>query len=265
MTRKLGINMDFSRDITPHEAIDLIAKTGFEATFTLEYDTEKVRELKEHTDRCGISFETIHAPFDGINAMWESTEDEPDIMKRMKAAISAAGENAVPIVIIHVSSGWDPPSINDAGLARFDALVDYAKEKGVTVAFENLRVLGNVAYFTDRYRYNENVRFCFDAGHEHCNTKTVSWIDIFGKRLITTHIHDNFGRGEDVGENFDMHLLPFDGNYDYENMMHRLDKYSYSGTLMLEVFTSKKEEYLKMTPEDFLREAYLRLEKISKL
>ncbi len=263
MKRKLGINMDFSCDITQHEAIDLIAKTGFNATFTLEYDTKKVKELKEHTDRLGIFFETIHAPFDGINAMWESEDDEPDIMKRMKSAISAAGENAIPIVIIHVSSGWVPPSINDKGLARFDALVDYAKTMGVTVAFENLRVLGNVAYFTDRYRYNENVRFCFDAGHEHCNTKTISWIDIFGDRLVTTHIHDNFGRGEDVGENFDMHLLPFDGNYDYENMMRRLDKYSYSGTLMLEVFMSRKEEYAKMQPTEFLAEAYSRIKKIS--
>ena len=91
-------------------------------------------------------------------------------------------------------------------------------------------------------------------------------LDIFKSRLCCTHIHDNFSRLPDEKEgDFDLHLLPFDGTYDYENMMRRLDKYSYSGTLMLEVFTTRKEEYGKMSPEEFIKLAYSRAKRIAEL
>ena len=125
--------------------------------------------------------------------------------------------------------------------------------------------VGNVAYFVDHYRDRENVGFCFDAGHEHCNTKTVSWLDIFCERTVATHIHDNFSRGEEKVGGIDLHRLPFDGTYNYEAMMRRLDKYSYSGTLMLEVFMFRSEEYEKMTVEQFLALAYEKAKKLASL
>ena len=167
------------------------------------------------------------------------------------------------MVITHVSTKWDAPAVNDLGLSRYDELVLYAKEKGVILAFENLRMLGNLCVLVDRYAKFDNVRFCFDCGHEHCFTKSVPWLDIFTFKTCCTHIHDNHGRAwDDFTSPVDEHLLPFDGTYDYAPMMRKLDEYGYTGSLMLEVFHSKPQ-YEQMSPEDFLRTAYERIKKIS--
>lgn len=262
--RKLGINAEFFNKLEAFDALDLIAAAGFESTFTLECNNEKVARLKEKADRLGLEFDILHAPFDYINEMWTAKES-PEIYKKMISTVDSAANNGISTVIIHISGGWTPPPMCDLGFARFDSLVDYAAEKNVRLAFENLMVVGDIAYFTDRYRGRENVGFCFDSGHEHCNTKTVSWLDIFRERTVATHIHDNFSRGEELVPGIDLHRLPFDGTYNYKAMMDRLNKYSYSGTLMLEVFMHRSEEYLKMTPEEFLNLANSRIKKVSEL
>ena len=155
--------------------------------------------------------------------------------------------------------------MKDLGLSRYDELVVYARDKGVTLAFENLRLLGNLACLVDRYEKLDHVRFCFDCGHEHCYTKTVSIMDVFTNRVCCTHIHDNMGRPmEDKTNDFDMHLLPFDGTYNYEKMMRKLDEYGYAGSLMLEV-SQNREDYVKMSHEAFLATCYERIKKISEM
>jgi len=136
------------------------------------------------------------------------------------------------------------------------------KEKGVVVALENLRRVGNISYLVDRYEDRSCVRFCYDSGHEHGYTVYASFPDIFRDRIICTHIHDNLGL-EHNPENPDLHLLPFEGNINYKDMMKRLHKYSYQGPLSLEVWTGKR--YADRAPDEFLRDCYKRIKKISKM
>jgi len=134
--------------------------------------------------------------------------------------------------------------------------------KNVRIAFENIRKLGNISALMERYAKIPEVGFCFDCGHEHCYLETVPFLDLFGKRTFCTHIHDNWGRDkEDPMKDADYHLLPFDGTYDYEAMMRRLDKYNYQGALTLEV--SKGTRYAEMSDEAFLTTCYDRIKKIS--
>ncbi len=263
MKRKLGINAHCLKGISERDALPLIKKAGFDSVFIASWQQEPVRKLKERADELGLELEFIHAPFGKINDMWLSEED-PYILEAMMQTIDSASANNIPIVIIHVSSGWKPP-FTEVGLDRYDRLVQHAKEKGVKVAFENLRVTGNVAYFTELYYDNDAVGFCYDCGHEHCYTKTVCWPDIYTTQICCTHIHDNFSRPlEDRTCNPDTHLLPFDGTYDYEKMMRKLDEYGYTGNLTLEV-TQDKEEYRHLTAEEFLQTCYERLLRISQM
>ena len=196
--------------------------------------------------------------------MWLSSE-EPEIFRNLLQSVETASDNGIPILVTHISSTWKPPEINPVGQARFDRLVEHAKEKNVMIAFENLRVVGNVAYFGDRYYDEKHVRFCYDCGHEHCFTRTVPWMDMFGDRVAITHIHDNFGIGKERVDGTDLHLLPFDGNFDYARMMRKLDEYEYTGTLMLEVGNDSREDYGKLTPEEFVNTAFERVKRISEL
>lgn len=266
MKRKLGVNVDCAAGLSAIETLELAHKTGFEAFFTGAQDRETIGALKKRADELSMDFEFIHAPFRGINDMWMPGLGYLTMFHAMKHTIDLCAEFGIPSVITHVSSGWTPPQVNDLGLARYDEIVLYAKEKGVIVAFENLRMLGNLAVLVDRYEKMDNVMYCFDCGHEHCYTKTVSWLDIFTNRVICTHIHDNPGRPfEDKTKDYDYHWLPFDGNYEYEPMIRKMDKYGYSGSLMLEINQNVREDYKAMSAEDFVKEAYHRIKKISEM
>lgn len=266
MKRKLGINVDCLLGTSELDTLTLAHKQGFEAFFINDRPLDIIAALKERGDEYGMSFEFIHAPFCGINEMWMPGLGYLTMFNAMKQSIDTAAACGVPAVITHVSSGWNPPQVNDLGLSRYDEIVLYAKEKGVTVAFENLRLLGNLAVLMDRYEKMDNVKYCYDSGHEHCYTKTISWLDIFTDRLLCTHIHDNPGRAMDNKvDDFDWHLLPFDGSVNYEEMIRKMDRYGYEGPLCLEVFQKMRKDYTEMTKEDFIKTAYERIKKISEL
>ena len=265
MKRKLGINADCVRTQSVISNLDIIKETGFDSFFTGSRLTEGIGQIRKKADELGLCYEFLHAPFDGINNMWLAGLGYREVMNGMKLAIDNAAEYGIPAIVAHLSSGWKAPEITELGLSRFDELVMYADDKNITIAFENLRKTGNLAYFVDRYENCNNVKYCFDCGHEHCYTKSVCWPDIFTFELYCTHIHDNHGRGWEKNVDPDEHLLPFDGNYDYAKMMRKLDEYNYEGSLMLEVFNTATEEYKQLTPAQFIQTSYDRLGKISEM
>ena len=266
MQRDFGIISDCIRGLDEADALDYIHDAGFTAFFSSENatDMQSVTKIRKKADALGLRYEFLHAPYQGVNGMWTDEERSYPFLKRVLESIDSASENGVPAIIMHVSSGWHPPQINDLGLSRYDKIVEYGEKRGVIIAFENLRKVGNHAYLMQRYEDSKFVAYCFDNGHEHCYTETVPYLDLFGKKLLCTHIHDNFGRPADPEANGDLHLLPFDGNYDFQTMMRKLDKYGYTGTLMLET-GNWNERYAHLTPEQLLKTAYERVEKLSKL
>lgn len=267
MNRKLGINTDcFSGELDEVSTLTLAHDIGFEAITTSATFIGDVQRLKNVADSLGVDLSYIHSPFANINSLWIAGDDFRTVYNGIIESIDSASACDIESVIVHVSSGWQAPPVNDLGISRFDSLVEYAADRNVTLAFENLRKLGNLAYLIDRYEHMQNVRFCYDCGHEHCYTKTVSWIDIFTDKIVATHIHDNPGRGFDdkVSDN-DRHWLPFDGTFNYHTMMERLDKYGYSGPLMLEVFKKAKSDYQALSAEEFLSTAFERIKRISQL
>ncbi|MBQ8358280.1 MAG: sugar phosphate isomerase/epimerase [Clostridia bacterium] len=263
MKRKLGIIVGCLGGSIPLEnQLEMMKNAGFETFFSGLCSPDTTARLKEKSESLGMTYETIHAPFSGINNMWVAGMEYLTVYNGMKRSIDQAAANGIPAIVMHVSSGWYPPGICDLGLKRFDELVLYAAEKGVTVAFENLRCIGNVAYMTERYEKLDNVRFCYDFGHEHCYTKTVQWMDVFCHKLICTHIHDNHGRLNGKTDDPDTHLIPFEGNVDYQRCIDKLDEYGYTGPLTLEVGNSK---YGHLSPEEFLATCYERLQRIAAL
>ncbi len=264
MKRKLGINSDCIIGANELATLERIKETGFECFFTANTNPRVAYALRKKADDLGLEFEFIHAPFRGINDMWLEGDAYRELYDGIIRAIDAAEVSGAKHIILHVSSGWNPPPVCDLGLSRYDEIVKYAGEKKVNVAFENLRKLGNHAYLMQRYEHEPHVGFCYDMGHEHCYTETVPYLDLFGDKTLCTHIHDNFGRPEDKTADGDFHLLPFHGNCDYETIMRKLDKYNYTGSLMLEVF-NHIDDYKKLGAEKFIKEAYKRLVKLSEL
>ncbi len=263
MNRKLGINVDCIPGGLVFERVKKIKEVGFDSIFASGFAF--IGKIADTADSIGLNFEFLHAPFDGINNMWLEGDEYLKLFNRMKKSIDLASDNGIPTVIVHASSGWNPPAVTELGLSRFDSLVNYAKNKNVNIAIENLRRTDNVVLLGERYAAKGNVGYCYDIGHEHCYTDGVDWMELFRDRVICTHIHDNFGIKSKDQEGTDLHLLPFDGDVDYKSAMDRLNKYGYKGSLMLEVLNDRNPQYAAMDELEFLKLAYERAKKLSEL
>ena len=259
----LGIVANCIQEKSEKENLKCIKENGFQSFFSSEkeYGVDYVVELKNEAVKQGLDYEFIHGPFEGINEIWTS-EHVPQIFHNFKTAIDAASNAEIKTVVAHVSSGANPPQITQLGLSRFDEWVEYAEKKGVIIAFENLRKLGNFAYLMDRYENNPYVKYCYDCGHEHCYTVRVPFLSIYGDRLICTHLHDNFGPNKLTKDGGDTHLLPFDGNINFHKVMREMRETRYQGSLMLEV---SNRLYPHLSSEEFLKKAYEQLTTIAAL
>lgn len=258
----LGLNADCIGGGFTYGNIIKLKNAGFDGFFVCACQAG-VSKYKDIGESVGLNFEFIHAPFAGINTMWEEGEDYQRIFNQMRLTIESAARSGIPVVVFHLSSGWEPPAPCELGFKRFDQLVSLARQKNVKVAFENLRNVENLLAIKERYKDNPAVGFCYDAGHEHCYTQGVDWIREFGDKLLCVHIHDNFGYDRSCDP--DAHLLPFDGNVDYADMMRRLDAVGFEGCLMLEVFNSSREDYKELSEDEFIATCYDRIKKISEL
>ena len=254
--RKLGINSGYLRGVTEIDSLKYMKEAGFDSFFSGPSccDLQRAWDLKNEATKLGLDFEFIHVPFTykgvHVNTYWDPGLGYQTLFDSVIAGIDNAAAVGVDMIVHHVSGGWIAPPITDMGFSRFDAVVEHSLNKGVRVAFENLRNVGNLAAILERYARIPEVGFCYDCGHEHCYTVDVPFLDLFGKRTMCTHLHDNWGLDkEDPLKDADYHLIPFDGDFDYHTMIERMDKYNYQGSLMLECGQNPK--YQDMGPEEF--------------
>ncbi len=249
MMRKIGINMGAARGLSNEEYVKTIKELGFEAVFTGVPSKEGCDALGELYAKYGISWDTMHSPFHHINDMWLDNEDGAKMHQDLLHTIDMCAYASVPITVIHLSSGFTPPDLTPLGHQRYDAIVEHAGKKGVTLAFENLRKLGNFAYFMERYENEPHVAFCWDNGHENCYTPDFEFMPLFHKKLVCTHIHDNDG-----GRGNDQHWLPFDGNINFNRVAEHFRNCESNCTLMLEVGCGD-DRYANVPPVEFLTNA----------
>ena len=242
--QRLGIIFDTCLEVDDASRIALMQKHGFEATFFMSNDPH-IRERAALLKSAGIAIDNCHAPFDGINNMWHPTTAGDEMLARLTDGVENCARYEIPVIVVHVSSGENPPRVGDVGLARFDALVARAEELGVTVAFENQRKLGNLALLMEYY---PKAGFCFDTGHEACFTPGREYMPLFGKRTVALHLHDN-----SAVYNADDHILPYDGKVDLECAARQLAASPYRGTIMSEAF--KTDFYKDLSPEEYFARA----------
>ena len=150
---------------------------------------------------------------------------------------------------------------------NYDAVVNYAAQKGVKIAFENTEGEEYLAALMDAFRGEKHVGFCWDSGHEMCYNHSKDLLALYGDRLLGTHLNDNLGIRDFGGKITyidDLHLLPFDGIADWDNIAARLDRCGFSGPLTFELNVMSKpgrrdnDIYRKLSPEEYIAECYKR-------
>ncbi len=261
--RKLGMNFRAERpkDKTDEEVLARLKEYGFDATHTGIADPfenpGRIDELAPKVRAAGLDYDFIHAPFKGINTIWEEGEEGEEMLNRMLATVDCCARNEIPVVVVHLSSGVAAPMICDVGVERFDRLIRHAGAAGVQVAMENQRKIGNIAALMERYLTEKHVGFCWDNGHEACFTPGREYMPLFGDRLLCLHIHDNR-----CLYNVDEHYLPFDGLIDFGHVAQQIRASGYQGSVMLETAGRKRELYSGLSEEGFLERAYMQANRL---
>ena len=254
--RKIGINLHAKKGLSTKDFARVAHDLGFSTVFSMPKEPEIMLENAEHLAAVGINYETLHAPFKGINAMWLEGEEGDAMLQKLTDCVDMCVSVGAPIAVVHLSSGNTPPPPTDIGRGRFIRLVDYAIRKGIKIAFENQRKLHNIAWAFEEFQDTETVGFCWDCGHESCFTPGRHYMPLFGDRLICTHIHDNSGI-----YNADEHLLPFDGHMDFEYVANTIKASSYTGSLMLEI-KGNSDFYADLSVEAFLEKAAVSVKRL---
>lgn len=224
------------------EVIDAFLENGIDRTFVCvehpEFE-EAMRALKE----AHITVDFFHAPFKGHNCIWEAGQAGDQILARLLKSVDACVEHGVKLMVAHVSNGRPMPEINSIGLDRFDRFIAYAKDNGVTIAFESHRFVENVQYMMERYPH---VGFCLDTAHEDAFTPGFRYMPLWGDRLVATHLSDN----EYVCDK-DMHMLPFDGHIDFEQTAREIAACGRDLTMMLEIKPDNHPKYQDVSIRDY--------------
>jgi sugar phosphate isomerase/epimerase len=256
--RELGVSIIYGRkeNAEKSEHLRMIADAGFDCFFTSYDESASIDALANQARRLGVRFETIHTPFENMNWMWVNGEKGDQALAELKSCIDICARVDVDKCIVHVTISSTAPAISAIGMNRFLELDEYALQKGVHIAYENLEIPEHLdAVLLDAPLYHG---FCWDCGHNYCYTPLVDMMGKYADRLICTHIHDNFGvRTPGLITYYDdLHMLPMEGGLNWQGFADRIKASGYMGPLTLELSAKAKQEYQTMPLQEFYQRAY---------
>ncbi len=266
---KLCLSANLSCELSTEEQIRLFHKTGFEGFFTEYRHGESAEKYAALAKELGMVYQSIHAPFGKSADMWHGNNEEAKAaVDELTECLHACAGNNVPIMIAHTYIGfYDGREPNEQGLENYGKVVTEAERLGVKIAFENTEGEEYLAALMEYFKDNPYVGFCWDSGHEMCYNGSKDLLALYGDRLIATHLNDNLGVKDFNGRitwHDDLHLLPFDGIADWDNVAERLDRCGFDGIMTFELNLNSKPDrhendiYRRMNIEEYVAECYKR-------
>ena len=248
-----------NKNVTVYQTAKAIKEAGFDGAFVQWYKTgeggvtisgeEQVKLCRDN----GLSVPFAHLGYDRINDLWTEGKSGDEMIDGYIRDVENVKKSGVNEVILHLTSKTNPPVPNEIGVNRLIRLFSAAKDAEMTVALENNKVKG---YFESVFDATDYPVICLDVGHCHAHFNDDFDWQRFGKKIVSVHLHDNFGKEDE-------HLLPFDGNVPWESYAKNFSSVGYKGDVTLE--SRYYGEYLSLKVEEFYRVAYARAVKIAEM
>ena len=269
--RKLILGHGSGSGLPAAEEFALLKKIGWDGVFTGWNENNGNQELAESIRNLGLIYQSIHAPFDKMDKVWEDDEAGEAVIDRLiRCAKDTAAVN-VDIMVVHTIIGMDKCTPTEVGLRRFGRLFDAAKQYGVKIALENTEGEEYLEALLNRYN-DAHVGFCIDTGHEMCYNYSRDIISKYGKRMFSTHLNDNMGiTGDHLTWRDDSHMLPFDGIADWKGIADRMNAVGYKDVLTFELTRFNRPDrhtsdaYEKMSFEEYATLALERARRFAEL
>lgn len=260
--------------ISDMEQLELIRKVGFDGYFPCWNEELDLKALCAHGESLGLRLQSVHAPFSKVDSLWYPNEHTQTVMNRLLACFRDSAEVGAPIVVIHPFITFTRNEATPEGIANYRILVDETRKLGIKLAIENVEGEAYLDALMEAFKDESHVGFCWDTGHEMCYNRHRDLLADYGDRLFCTHINDNLGikdPGGSITFHDDLHMLPFDGIANWQEIAHRLNRSGYTGALTFELKWDTKLNgcdlpiYAPRSLEDYLTQAYIRACRVAAL
>lgn len=273
--KQFAIGLSGSCGISFPEQLEMLKRIGYHGFFVIWGPNLNIEELVQKAKQLDLRFQSLHAPWGYAGDMWHENEEKAALgVQELKTCVDACLQCGTDILVVHPFMGFDEHDPNALGLTRFAQVVDYAREKGVKIAFENTEGMEYLQALMEHFAGDDTVGFCWDTGHELCYNYSKNMLALYGEKLLCTHLNDNLGIKDPGGKITwldDLHLLPFDGVADWQEFVKRLQRCNFTDILTFELNIKSKpgrhenDAYDAMPYEEFLAEAYKRACRIADL
>ena len=251
------------------EIQELLEKEDYEEIFT---------DIIEFLNNSSITFNIAHAPihYPFFFNTYYKRDDIDMLTNRILRALDISKAVGVKRIVIHVGTyldedyNYDIEKSIEHNIKYLEPFVEKAVENNILVAIENGtqmekddpqfkntapyidELISIVDYYNKKYG-KEVLGICFDFGHANVgNLDMYKEIKKIGKKLIVTHIHDNYGT--------DSHNQPFDGTINWDDVRKALTEIDFDGELTSEVRYTAEE----LTDSTNINKTYDLIQKIHK-
>ena len=203
-----------------------------------EYEAEVLAE-KARAEEAGVTIWQVHGPwrYPPHDETPELRAERAEVMRRsirLTALIGCKNWVIHPLMPFGPTADFDTEQFWKINLDFFRELLPYAKERGVTICFENMPMKGLSMSTTEKTLEfihmidDENFKLCLDTGHEAVFGNSVGdAVRMAGKDLRVFHIHDNDGKK-------DLHWIPCTGVIDWKDFYKAVKEIGFDGVLSLE-------------------------------
>jgi sugar phosphate isomerase/epimerase len=252
---------DFATDTgCPEPHLRRIADAGFshvhwchQWSTDFVYSEPEVHQIAHWLREFGLGVTDVHAS-SGREKAWGSEREYERLagVELVKNRIDMAAALGSDVIIMHLPAEPEEAPAREAYWSRMsrslDALEPHAIVRGVRIALENLspqRSFDTIQQALSHYG-PEYLGLCYDAGHGHLSGQGPERLERLSDRLISMHLHDNDGSG-------DQHKLLFSGSVDWAALARIIARSSYGKWISMETTLGNTG----ITDEaDFLRQAF---------
>ena len=204
---------------------------------TLEYQVELCKKY-------GLEIDNIHLTGGKTTEIWFEGELGDKVCARYCREIKMAADAGIKKGIAHITWGHkDPGEVNEYGISRLTKMADCALENNFLLCLENSVFIEHLYATMEKLKNHPAVRFTYDSGHRNAFAHDFDLLGAFGDRLAALHIDDN-----DAAH--DLHLMPFDGNIDWERDARQLAKTEFARTRICAETSYGSEKKLKDISDD---------------
>ncbi|MFA6890241.1 MAG: sugar phosphate isomerase/epimerase family protein [Bacilli bacterium] len=246
-----NIYLEFGNEYDLDTRLRLIKDIGFDGIFIWQDEQEdRIQQIVEKAQLCGLDIETMHLRFDGCNHLWLDDEMGEDYVATIIDGIHMAHRYHIRTVIMHTVSKEIHPDVNELGLRRIQTILRVCETYHIQLALENTRDLEYIDEVFNRIS-SPYLKMCFDSGHTHAFTYCLQDVvfEKYASKLACVHLHDNLG-------DYDAHLVPFSGTVDFQLIMNSLKSIGFCGPLTSEAHIGKEEV---IDDQTFLEKVYAAL------